>query len=172
MVTPNTMQKGRPNLKKYLFLLLSLFILTLPATSPGKPISEEEIKNIIRTYYKACQEKDMQAYLALMHFKNEQEKALAQEQAKSAWEAVNTLNYSLHNFSLTIDKEKGIAIASYTVKADIAPAEASFGEGYTMNATYVMVLRGQDSRWKIDLVQRKDIFMQNLKERMCIIFLI
>jgi len=123
---------------------------------------KDEIVETVKAYYQACKEENMNAYLAIMYLE-EEDAALLAEEARRVWAAIDTLEYSLEEFSVALNDKKDLAIAQYAVKAQIAPEDGSPEENFRTNADYVMVLRHDGGRWKVEVVQRKDLFLQSLK---------
>ena len=147
---------------KWCPIIFLLFFVGFIPRGVASNYAREKILETVKAYYEACKEENMEAYLAIMYLEGENAKSLAEE-ARRVWRAVDTIEYSLENFSVALNNERDVGVVQYTVKAQVAPENGSPGEKFSINADYVMVLRYDEDRWKVEMVQRKDLFLQNLK---------
>ena len=146
---------------KWCTIFLLFFVGFIPKGIASN-YTTEKILEAVKAYYEACKEENVEAYLAVIYLKGKNVKALTEE-ARRVWNAVDTIEYSLENFSIALNKEKNVGIAQYTVKAQITPENGPPEEKFSTNADYIMVLRQDENSWKVEMVQRKDLFLQNLK---------
>ncbi len=146
------------------FAIVTLFFLFMGLSSEGlaSEHTKKRIINTVKTYYEICKEENMNAYLNIMYLQGKNAESLAKE-AKLIWKAVNTAAYSLSNFSVAINRGGNMAIVRYTVTAQITQENGSPQERFRMKADYIMVLRRTGELWKVDIVQRRDLFLKNLK---------
>jgi len=143
-------------------IIFLLFFVGFIPKGIASNYTTEKILETVKAYYEACKEENMEAYLAIMYLEGEDAKALAEE-ARRVWRAIDTIEYLLGNFSVVLNDDKDVGIVQYTVKAQVTPENGSSEEKFSINADYIMVLRHDGGHWKVEMVQRKDLFLQNLK---------
>lgn len=151
----------KKNLKYFLIgVVLIISILNLAVAFQSQP--QKEIVKVIRAYYQACQEENLDDYLKLMYLKDKALDYVVRD-AQEIWAATNTVDYSLSDLQVALSQDNQLAVARYWLEATVAKEGDKPDERFHLQANYFMTLRYDNGSWKVDTVQREDIFTQNLK---------
>lgn len=151
---------------KYWIFFISLTLL-LPNISQALESPEDEIKEIIISYYRACQTEDIESYMSLFDLSSKDEykydyQGLTRETAIAIFNQYEMKIDSISNFTFDIDEKGEFALAQFYVTGSLTGATVE-GETKTIriDKTYVAALHNIKG-WKIIFLIPADVYYASI----------
>jgi len=115
----------------------------------------DELRPVLDKYYKASQEENIDAYMAVMDTDYLRENLLDnyEDYVKSAWEVYDTKDYKLENYNCRIDGRDAL------MYFNLSTTLLSDGQEVSTQRNYVALFSNDDG-WKIRYVMDEDVFSQ------------